>query len=99
MSSAITPFEPQTMAEAKDAAKELARSHLAPKALWGKPEDVLLVIWAGREFGLGAMQSLRGIEIIEGKPVLKADLMVALAVGRKDVCEYFTKVESTADVA
>jgi hypothetical protein len=82
--------------EAMGLAKQLAGSTLIPKALQGKPGDVLVVLLTGREFGLGPMQSLRGIHVVEGKAVMAADLMVGLCAARREVCEFFTLVESTA---
>lgn len=77
-------------------AQTLAKSGLIPKALFNKPGDVLVILLTGRELGLGPMQSLRGINVIDGKAVLSADLMVGLCVARRDVCEWFRFVESDA---
>ena len=53
-----------------------------------------LIIATGRELGLTAMQSLRAIDAIDGRPSLRADAMVAIVKQRRDVCEYFRVVES-----
>lgn len=75
--------------------QRLAKSGLIPRALHGKPDDVLVVLLRGQELGLGPMQALAGIHVIEGKGVCSADLIVALCAKRRDVCEYFRLVEST----
>jgi len=41
------------------------------------------------------MQAIRGINVIKGRPVLSADLMVAMVVKNREVCEYFRLVESS----
>jgi hypothetical protein len=60
-----------------------------------RPEEAAFLLMTGRELGLSPMQSLRGIYVVSGKPVLSADLMVA-AVRRSGLCESWRVVESTA---
>lgn len=59
-----------------------------------RPEEAAFLLMTGRELGLSPMQSLRGIYVVSGKPVLSADLMVA-AVRRSGLCESWRVVEST----
>ena len=59
-----------------------------------RPEEAAFLLMTGRELGLSPMQSLRGIYVVNGKPVLSADLMVA-AVRRSGLCESWRVVEST----
>lgn len=96
--SAITLI-PRTPTEARDLARELAPSMLLPVALRQKPHDVMAIILTGAELGLGPMQSIRGVHIIEGKPTLAAELMAALVVRVDSVCEYLQLIESSATVA
>lgn len=63
-----------------------------------KPEDVLVIMLTGTELGLKPMQALRGIHIISGKPVLSADLLMAVALRHPD-CIRFCVVEMTAERA
>lgn len=95
----VTGFVPENIGEALKLAERLATSGLIPAALKGKPADVLVVLMTGRELGLAPMQALRSINVIQGKAAMSADLMQALAVSRRDVCEYFQMIESTALVA
>ena len=95
--NAATALEPNSLNEAFSLATKLVQSGLLGKSIQ-KPESALAVILAGRELGLTAMQSLRSIFVIEGKPTLSADLMVAL-VKRSPKCKYFKLIESTAKVA
>ncbi len=96
--TAIT-LVPRTATEARDVSAMLAPAALLPAALRQKPADVLAIVLTGAELGLGPMQSIRGIHLIEGKPSLSADLIAALVMRRSDVCEYLRVVQSTAKVA
>jgi hypothetical protein len=91
--SASLAFEPSDIESAFNLAGLLVRSKLLPRSL-STPEAAFTVIMAGRELGLTAMQSLRSLHVIEGKPVMSADLMMALCL-RSPICDHFRLVEST----
>ena len=59
----------------------------------------MAIVMTGSELGLLPMQSLRSIDMVKGKPTLKAEAQVALVRRRSDVCKYFRMVESTDAVA
>lgn len=67
----------------------LARSSLVPRALKGKPDDVLLVMVQGAELGLTPVQSLSHLYVIEGKVVPSAQVQAGLA--RRDGHEIVVK--------
>lgn len=90
-------FEPSTLQEALHVSQVLVASRLLPRAIQ-TPEAAFAVIATGRELGLSAMQALRAIHIVEGKPTLSADLMVAL-VKRSPECVFFRMLESSAERA
>lgn len=92
---AQTPFTPTGLEQASQLAMTLAKSTLIPEHLRGKPADVLVTIITGHELGLSPMQSLRGMHVINGKASMSADLMVALVLKHRDVCEFFRLVKST----
>lgn len=58
-------------------AGRIASTQMVPTAYRGKPDDVLAAILTGRELGLGPMHSLRAIYVVDGKPSLSADLLLA----------------------
>lgn len=91
-------FEPRGIEEAMHLAGLLVTSRLLPEGI-KTPEAAFAIIATGREMGLTAMQSLRSIHIIKGKPTLSADLVAALVKSRADVCSYFMLVESTDQIA
>jgi hypothetical protein len=90
-------FEPATLTEALHVSQVLVASRLLPRSIT-TPEAAFAVIATGRELGLSAMQALRAIHIVEGKPTLSADLMVAL-VKKSEACLFFRMVESTGLLA
>jgi 5'-3' exonuclease len=89
-------LEPSGPGEAIKIAGRLFNSRMF--AGYGNEDAVLSAILLGRELGLGAMGSLRGIHNVEGRHSLSADLMVALVL-RSGKCEYFDPVELTAGKA
>lgn len=91
-------FEPRGIEEAMRLAKLLVSSRLLPRSVT-TPEAAFAIIATGRELGMTAMQSLRSIHVVEGKPTLSADLIAALVKSRSDVCKYFMLVESTVTAA
>jgi hypothetical protein len=92
--SSITVISPKDITEARSLAQTLSKSALLPEALRGKEPDILMTIMTGAELGLAPMQSIRAIDVIKGKPCLKAEAMVALVRRRRDVCEFFNIVHS-----
>jgi len=62
------------------------------------PEAIYSAILTGLELGLPPMKALRSIHLVQGRPVLSADLMVGLCK-QSSVCLHFMVVESTAEKA
>lgn len=83
---------PQTIDEIASLAERLSKSTLLPKSMQGKMPDVLVTIMAGQEMGLSPMASLRSFHVIEGKPVMSSDGMVAVILGSGKAV-YFDRVE------
>ena len=79
-------FLPATFGEAKEFATELASSNLVPKQYVGKPLDILVAIQWGTELGLAPMQSLQNIAVINGKPSVYGDALMALVLANP-ACE------------
>lgn len=75
-------------------AERLSKSTLLPKSMQGKMPDVLVTIMAGQEMGLAPMASLRAFHVIEGKPVISSDGMVALVISSGKAV-YFDCVEES----
>lgn len=69
---------PQSFAEVMRFAEAVAKTAFAPKDFAGKPEAILAAVTYGAELGLSPMQSLQGVVIINGKPALYGDAMLAV---------------------
>ena len=85
-------FAPATLTEAVTFSEMLSNSNMVPKAYQGKPQDILVCIQWGMEMGLAPMQSLQNIAVINGKPSVYGDAMMALVQASpvcEDVEEYF----------
>jgi hypothetical protein len=61
-------------------AERIASTEFVPSALRNKPDAVLAAILTGHELGIGPMQSLSKIHVIEGRPAMAAELMRALVL-------------------
>lgn len=59
-------------------AEHLAQSQIVPVAYRRKSHDIVAATLAGRELGLSPMSAMQRIFIIDGKPGLSAEAMVAL---------------------
>ena len=89
-------LEPKSLDDAVRLAKYVFESRLF--SAYGTPQGVLTTIMAGREMGLSAMAALRGMHIIDGKPVLSSGLIAALVL-RSGRAKYFRCSERTAEKA
>lgn len=59
-------------------AQALAQSQLVPESLRGKPSDILVITLYGQELNLPPMQAMQVIDVVKGRPTLRANLWVAL---------------------
>jgi hypothetical protein len=65
----------------KEQAKVAMVSGLMPKSIT-RPEQAAIIALKGRELGIPIMQALASISVINGKPALSAELMLALIYKR-----------------
>lgn len=68
--------------QAHEIAVGLAGTSFVPKAMQRRPDEVCAAILAGRELGLTPMKALDAIDIIEGRPALKAHTLRGLVQSR-----------------
>lgn len=83
-------LDPRNLKEAEKLALYMHQARMFSG--YGSPEAVLSTIMLGRELGVPAMASLRGIHVIEGKHSLSAQMMVALVL-KSGFAEYFEPLE------
>ena len=90
---------PQSLEALQTVAQMIARSDLAPKDYKGKPENVAVAIamGMGMELGVSPMQAIQGIAVINGRPSVWGDLMLALCRAHP-ACEWIDeRMEWAAD--
>ena len=75
---------------------DLSRSRLCPKALRGSPNEIFYIIQQGQDVGLPPLQALQSISIINGKPCMYGDGMLALCIPHGDVQEQFDEQKQVA---
>lgn len=91
----IEPVGPQPEAETVSAAlvpltdapvtyqtlRAIANTDFVPASLRGRPEAILACVFYGRELGLGPMESLAHVDVIDGRPSPSAELLARLIRG------------------
>lgn len=85
-------FTPQTVSEAMEFSKMLANSSMVPKAFQGKPGDIMVCVQWGAELGLAPLQAMQNISVINGKPSVWGDALIAMVQASpvcEDIEEYF----------
>ena len=80
-------LSPQTFDQALTFAGYLADSDMVPKDFKGKPGNCLIAMQWGAELGLKPLQALQNLAIINGRPSLWGDAVIALVRG-SPLCEY-----------
>ena len=63
-----------------DLASKISTTNFVPKSLRGKPAEIAACILTGREVGIGPMESLSKINVIDGRPSMSAELMRSLVM-------------------
>ena len=74
-------LRPCNFDEAMKLATIIAGSDLAPKDFRGKPDNVLVAIQMGSELGLAPMQAVQNIAVINGRPSVWGDALLAIVQG------------------
>ena len=83
-------LSPQNFEQALTFSNYLADSDMVPKDFKGKPGNCLIAMQWGAELGLKPLQSLQNLAVINGRPALWGDAVIALVMS-SPVCEYVTE--------
>lgn len=89
-------MNPATVKEGMELAAWIAKSDLAPRDYKDKPQNVLIAMQMGLEVGLSPMQAIQNIAVINGRPSIWGDAMLALVQNHKDF-ESIDENQSTAE--
>ena len=93
-----TMITPQDITALDTLAKRLHAAGVFPSTV-RSVDMAFAILLAGHELGFSPMASARGITLVSGKVSLGADFTVAACAKHRDVCKYFSIVESTAERA
>jgi hypothetical protein len=89
---------PRNLEEAFRLADMLADSDLVPKDFKGKPGNVMIAMQWGMEVGLKPLQALQNIAVINGRPSMWGDAVLAI-VRASPLCEYVLEEEDGSGTA
>jgi hypothetical protein len=87
-------MNPTTVKEGMELAQCIAKSDLAPKDYKDKAGNVLIAMQMGLEVGLSPMQAIQNIAVINGRPAVWGDAMLAICQNSPDF-ENINENEST----
>ncbi len=76
--------QPRTFDQLLGLSDILSRSSFVPKCYRGRPQDILVAIMMGGEVGLSPMQALQNIAVINGKPSIYGDALLAIVYQHPD---------------
>lgn len=80
-------LNPTNLKEAMEMAEMMSRSTIIPKDFANNPGNIVVAMQWGMELGLAPLQAMQNIAVINGRPSLWGDAMIAL-VRASVVCEY-----------
>jgi hypothetical protein len=79
------PFEPQTWPEMLKFAEIISKTPFAPKDFMGKPEACAIAMLYGRQLGVGCLQGLQNVAVINGRPSVWGDLFWAIVLSHPEL--------------
>jgi hypothetical protein len=88
---------PQSIDEALRMAEIMSKASIVPKDYQGNPGNILVAIQWGAEIGLPPLQAMQNLAVINGRPALWGDAVIALVRG-SGLLDSINE-EITADVA
>jgi hypothetical protein len=93
----LPALTPTTFGEAVQFAEALAKSTMVPREYQRMPANILVAIQWGAELGLGPLQALQNIAVINGKPSVYGDAMLALVRGSPHCEDIVEHIEGEGD--
>lgn len=76
----VQPMELRSFDELERWAERAARSAMVPPSFKGKPDELMLAVQLGSELGLRPMQAIQNIAVINNRPAVWGDAMLALCM-------------------
>lgn len=84
---------PKDLTEAFRFAEMISKSQLCPKNYMNRPDDTLIAMMMGNELGLNPLQAIQNIAVINGRPSIYGDALMALVQNHSS----FKSVEESFD--
>ncbi len=91
-------LRPASFAELEKFAEMAAKSSFVPTQFRGKPEDLMLAVQMGSELGLSPMQAIQNITVINGRPSIFGDAMLAIAMSHPHFEDIVEKIEGNVAI-
>lgn len=82
---------PRDFAEALEFARLMASSDMVPKDYRGKPANIIVAVQMGADLGLSPVQAIQNIAVINGRPCLWGDAVLAIVQSHRD-CRGVTEI-------
>src|SRR5690606_17553542 len=80
MANDIVSYAPRNLVELDQFCQRICKSALVPKAYQNKPEDTMVAIMHGHDFGIPPLASLQFIAVINGRPAFYGDAVAGVAL-------------------
>lgn len=85
--AAPAAFTPQSLEQAMQFCSMLSKSTLVPKDFQNNPGNIFVAIQWGAELGMQPMQAMQNIAVVNGRPSVWGDALIAI-VRASPACEY-----------
>jgi len=92
-----TSFVPTTIQEAEHVVNAICSSSLVPQQYRGKKGEALAAVIYGAEIGLSPLQAMQSIAVINGKPSVYGDALIALVQAHPMYESIQESIENTKD--
>jgi hypothetical protein len=93
----LPALTPTNFAEAMQFADALAKSTMVPREYQRQPANILVALQWGQELGLGPLQALQSIAVINGRPAVYGDAMLALVRGSPHCADIIERIVGSGD--
>lgn len=87
---------PTNLEQALKVSEFISKSQFCPKQFYNKPADVLICLQVGQELGLKPMQALQNIAVINGRPSVWGDAVLAICKNAPEF-EYISETYDAAE--
>jgi antitoxin component of RelBE/YafQ-DinJ toxin-antitoxin module len=88
---------PGTYAELERWAQKISKTDMVPKAYKGRPDDIIVAVQYGSEIGLGFLESLKSIAVINGNPSVFGDGLLAICQRSPDFEDLIEEPEISSE--